>query len=226
MRVPEKCRTLAVVAKQPIAGRVKTRLAAATSPIAAAEIAQAFLLDTLDRFREVPARRVLAYDPPSAISYFRHTAGEGYELVAQSAGDLGDRLRELFVQEFHRGATGVLALGIDSPTLPTSFVAEASEKLTDADAVIGPTMDGGYYLVGCSRLLPTIFSNIPWGTASVFHLTVDRLRECGASVALLPTWYDVDTLDDWRFLGAHVSAMRLAGIDPHLPRTEELLGRL
>ncbi len=222
----EKRRSLAIFAKEPVPGRVKTRLASVISPAAAAEIARAFLLDGLDRFEQLPVRRVVVFDPPEAVAYFQSLAAGRYELQPQSSGDLGARLQNLFEQEFAGGAVAIVAIGIDSPTLPTSLVMQAFEELTRADVVLGPATDGGYYLLGCSRWLPEIFAEISWSTADVFRQTVDRVQAGHARLALLPPWYDVDTVDDWRFLQAHITAMRLAGIDPQLPRTEALLGRL
>jgi glycosyltransferase A (GT-A) superfamily protein (DUF2064 family) len=107
--------------------------------------------------------------------------------------------------------------------LPPAIVEQAFEELKTADVVLGPAMDGGYYLLGCARKLPPIFEGVAWGSPTVLADTLARLADRAWRVALLPPWYDVDTLDDWHLLRGHALALRRAGIDPGLPRTERLL---
>lgn len=208
---------LGVFAREPVAGRVKTRLAAATNPELAARIATAFLRDSLDRFSAIRAQRYLALTPDDA---FPIVADNRYRLIPQGPGDLGARLARFF-QRFTRG-NRVVVVGSDSPTLPVSHIDQAFECLRVHDVVLGPATDGGYYLVGCRSFLPTLFEGIRWGSAHVLQESVARLTDCQASLALLPPWYDVDTLDDWHFLAGHLAALRQAGIDPEVPHTEPL----
>jgi rSAM/selenodomain-associated transferase 1 len=218
-------RTLGVFAKQPLPGRVKTRLAAARSPAWAAEVSEAFLLDLLDQLQTLTVRRVLAYDPPEALAYFQQAAGQRFDLVPQGEGDLGDRLARFVTREFDAGARAVVVVGTDSPTLPITLVAQAYAELARADVVLGPAADGGYYLIGCSRPLPFLFAGIDWGTPRVLEQTVGRLAPYALRLALLTPWYDVDTLDAWHALRGHIAALRAAGLDPRVPRTEALLWR-
>jgi glycosyltransferase A (GT-A) superfamily protein (DUF2064 family) len=103
-----------------------------------------------------------------------------------------------------------------------SLLEQAFDELNRVDVVLGPAMDGGYYLVGCRRYLPELFSGIDWSGPHVLRQTVERLpAEVGFSV--LPPWYDVDTLDDWLMMTGHVAALRRAGIDPKVPCTERLI---
>ena len=121
-------------------------------------------------------------------------------------------------------------MGVDSPTLPLSYIEEAFIQLDRADLVLGPATDGGYYLVGCSvrqipnpsNGLPPIFENMTWSQPDVLEATIARLHDSSWKLELLPPWYDVDTLDDWRMLAGHLHGMRVAGIDPGVPRTERL----
>src|SRR5262249_472880 len=147
-------------------------------------------------------------------------------LVEQSAGDLGQRISNFFAYAFLSGAYSVVLIGSDSPTLPLSFVEWAFAELEQADLVLGPATDGGYYLVGAGRPVPPVFANIPWGTRQVLHGTMALVQKAGLRLALLPPWYDVDTLDDWRMLQGHVLAQRHAGVEPGIPNTEKLLGEL
>src|SRR5262249_17472804 len=113
-------------------------------------------------------------------------------------------------------------IGTDSPTLPLDWVTSAFAQLTSADVVLGPATDGGYYLLGTSRFLPQLFANIRWSSADVLQQTLTRL-DSSMNLGLLPSWYDIDTVDDWRMLRGHLAAMRRAGIDPLAPHTESLV---
>jgi rSAM/selenodomain-associated transferase 1 len=213
---------LGVFAKQPTAGAVKTRLARETSPTWAGRVAEAFLADTLDRVAAVGDRRVVAFAPAEAWGYFHAMSGGRFDQLAQADGDLGRRLHAFFEDRLGRGARAVVVIGTDSPTLPVDWIARAFELLAAADLVLGPAADGGYYLIGCARPLPAVFDGIAWGSATVLGETVRRLAP-SRRLVLLPPWYDVDTLDDWRTLRGHLRAMRRGGIDPGLPHTEALL---
>jgi uncharacterized protein len=210
---------LGVFAKQPVPGAVKTRLARETTPEWACEVAAAFLADTLDRVAVLPVERILVYAPAQAQAWFE-SAGQGrFALQPQADGDLGQRMQAFFETHIGRGADCTVIVGTDSPTLPVDYIKEAFDLC--ADVVLGPARDGGYYLLGCGpRGAPPIFDGIAWGTAGVLAETVRRLD--GWHLNLLPPWYDVDTLADWQALCGHIAAMRAAGIEPMVPRTEAL----
>jgi rSAM/selenodomain-associated transferase 1 len=214
-------RTLGVFAKRPAPGAVKTRLAAEASPEWAAEVAAAFLHDVLDRLAAVEARRVLAFAPPDALPYFAEAARERFALTPQSDGDLGRRMASFFQEQFAAGADRVVLVGTDSPTLPAALIYEAFYQLGRAEVVLGPAADGGYYLIGCSRIVPPIFEGIAWGGPDVLRDTIARLP-AACHLALLLPWYDVDTLADWFALRGHLAAMRRAGLNPRVPHTERL----
>jgi glycosyltransferase A (GT-A) superfamily protein (DUF2064 family) len=130
---------------------------------------------------------------------------------------------ERFIRErLDNGTQRIVIVGTDSPTLAPELVSDALRMLRDADMVIGPATDGGYYLIGCRRRIPPVFDEIEWGTPTVLRDTFRRIDGLWR-IAILPPWYDVDTLDDWQFLQGHVAALRRAGIDPRCPRTERLL---
>jgi rSAM/selenodomain-associated transferase 1 len=213
---------LGLFAKWPQPGRVKTRLAATTSDAWAAEVAAAFLHDLVGRLSVVPARRVLAFAPADAETLFATVVGDRFTLVPQADGDLGRRLSSFIGQQLATGAGPVVVLGSDSPTLPLDYVEQAFAELEHADVVLGPATDGGYYLVGCARHVPPIFEGISWGGPTVLAETIARLTDLSWRLALLPPWYDVDGLDDWRMLCGHLAALRRAGIDPGVPHTERL----
>ena len=194
---------LGLFAKWPDAGRVKTRLARETSPEFAAAIARTFLLDTLELLRELAGcDQFVAYDPPDSQPKFAELVrGRTPQILleAQSAGDLGTRLETFCQRRFDDGYEAAILIGSDSPNLPVNILRDAIRLLQTNDAVVGPTIDGGYYLIGIRRMLP-IFAGIAWSTDRVFPQTIERLIAANVPYAVLPQWYDVDTLADLRFL--------------------------
>jgi rSAM/selenodomain-associated transferase 1 len=223
IRLDSSSRVLGLFAKEPRPGQVKTRLAAQTSAEWAARVAEAFLLDTLERLAPIDAGRVLAFTPASAHGYFAEVCRDRFRITQQTDGDLGRRMAAFFTQQLQTGAAAVVLVGTDSPTLPVSFILQAFQELERSDVVIGPSTDGGYYLIGCARPLPSLFEGIRWSTSLVLADTIATFRARDWRLALLSPWYDVDTLDDWQILGGHVMAQRRAGMDPSLPYTEQLL---
>src|SRR5205807_3280651 len=142
-----------------------------------------------------------------------------YDLARQRNGDLGQRMAGFFTEQLEDGAARVVLVGTDSPSLPASFVQQAFHELDSADVVLGPAADGGYYLIGCAGRVPPVFDGVAWGEPRVLLETVARLP-ADYRLALLPPWYDVDTLADWWALRGHLAALRRAGLDPGLPCTE------
>jgi rSAM/selenodomain-associated transferase 1 len=216
---PPAGRVLGIFAKEPIPGQVKTRLAEQTSPAWAARVGAAFLFDAVERWSGFPARRVLAFAPSTADAYFSQVVQGRFELLPQGAGDLGDRMGRFFEIQLRNGAEAIVLIGTDSPTLPLDLVERAFEELGRTDVVLGPATDGGYYLVGCARRLPPIFEDIRWSNEHVLKETIARLRDPAWRVSVLPPWYDVDTLADWRMLRGHLAALQRAGVDPGLKYT-------
>jgi rSAM/selenodomain-associated transferase 1 len=212
-------RLFGLFAKQPIPGAVKTRLAEAIGPVAAAELSEAFLRDLIGRFATIADRRWLGISPaaPSAVDWFRALAADRYELWSQPAGDLGARMEAFFTAAFSDGASRVVLIGGDSPTLPREFVDEAFDALGAHDVVLGPARDGGYYLIGVARQLFQLFAGVRWSTAYALDDTAANVRSAGLRLATLAEWYDVDTLDDLQFLQAHLGALRT--LDPASPES-------
>jgi hypothetical protein len=220
---PPARRVLGLFAKWPVPGSVKTRLAAGRSAEWAAQVATAFLCDTVDRLATVQASRILAFAPPDAEPAFESILCGRFDLVPQGEGDLGQRMTRFFADRLAAGAERVVLVGMDSPTLPLVLVEQAFQELDHADVVLGPATDGGYYLVGCGGRLPPIFDGVAWSSNHTLADTIARLTDRTWRLALLPPWYDVDTMDDWQMLRGHQAAMRRAGFDPGIPRTAALL---
>jgi rSAM/selenodomain-associated transferase 1 len=216
-------RILGLFAKWPQPGAVKTRLAAVTSVDWAAQFANACLGDTLDRLMRIDARRIVAFTPDHTRASFASVVGDRFELWAQSDGPLGKRIEGFIADCLRQGAERVVLIGTDSPTLPLDFIRSAFDQLNQADVVLGPATDGGYYLIGCAGGLPPIFANVPWSSSRVLQDTVALAEQANLRLALLPPWYDVDTQEDCQMLRGHLAAMRVAGLDPGVPRVEAML---
>ena len=216
---------LILFAKNPIPGAVKTRLQSRYTPYQAAEVYRAFILDSLENAKGLPVdRRILAYTPPDAESDIRSLAGPNWDVLPQTGHDLGARMCDAVLKSFARDATRVVIAGTDHPSLPPSYVSEALDLLRENDVVLGPSTDGGYYLIGLSAPHEFVFQEISWGTSDVFSQTLERAKEC--SLGLIPVWYDVDTPHDLDFLKAHAAALTRAGRPPSLRHTRDLLSTL
>jgi rSAM/selenodomain-associated transferase 1 len=187
---------VAVMAKAPEAGLVKTRLCPPLSPAAAAELADAFLRDAWSGVRAldgvVPA---VVYAPDEARGFFE-TLAPGAVLFSQRGADLGARLAHAFDDLLALDVAGAVVIGSDAPTLPRAILTDAVAKIGAADLVIGPSDDGGYYLIGLRAPRPELFTGIAWSTDTVFDATIARARAAGLSTAVVPSWFDVDTPED------------------------------
>jgi rSAM/selenodomain-associated transferase 1 len=195
--------TLVVMAKHPLAGTVKTRLATSLGHTAAAGLAAAFLRDLLNRLHPCADRHVLATSPdnPAATSYFKQLSEDRFELWNQPEGSLGERLAR--VTSDHLGPLPhdrVVVIGSDSPTLPKLTIEEAFGVLEQTDVVVAPADDGGYVLIGVRREVPGLFEAIEWSSPRVFAQTRQHLQSSSTPFIELPGWYDIDTLDDLRRL--------------------------
>lgn len=185
-----------VFAKIPRPGRVKTRLSPFLTPTQAAAVHQACLCDTVAQVSAVKSadrRLVVAGSRTAARQLAMHLRlGVGWKVDVQGRGGLGERLARWFRWLQAKEAVPVIAVGTDTPWMGSARMARAIALLQQRDAVIGPTADGGYYLVGMRRWLPEIFRNIPWGSNRVVRQTLQRLEESGATYSLLRQDFDLD----------------------------------
>jgi len=202
-------RSLLVVAKRPAAGQTKTRLCPPLAAAAAAALYECFLRDTLDIMRSVPGvARGIVYLPEAATDYFQALAPD-MALTVQRGADLGARLDYLLNEALAGGVDQAVVMDSDSPTLPAAYVAEAFARLDgDADVVLGPCDDGGYYLIGLKRPQPRLFREVQMSTPFVVRDTLALADALGMRVALLPTWYDVDTAAELERLRAELAGSR------------------
>lgn len=194
---------IAVMAKAPEAGQVKTRLVPPLSHEEAAELYRCLLLDKLLQVGQLEGvDRYLAYTPYEAALMMRELAPSSFSLISQEGSDLGDRLHRLSAILLERDHPGVIIIDSDTPTLPTTYLRESIDRLRDGptDLVLGPADDGGYYLIGMKRPCRALFEGIQWSGPSVLAMTLQRASAERLQIATLPSWFDVDTADDLRRL--------------------------
>lgn len=198
--------TLLVVAKQPTPGQTKTRLCPPLTQAQAADLYDCFLRDTLAVMRQVPdVQRVIGFLPEDAQGYFRQLAPD-MELVCQRGASLGERLDHLLNEALAGGSPQAVVMDSDSPTLPHHYIIQAFERLNEVDVVIGPTRDGGYYLIGMKQPHPHLLRQVQMSTPHVLADTLALAETTGLTVSLLPTWYDVDTIIELHQLDREIAA--------------------
>jgi rSAM/selenodomain-associated transferase 1 len=189
-------RQLAIFAKYWEPGQAKTRLAATIGHDQASRLSQVFLTTLVRRLAGSAEQAVLVYTPPERRQEFAALAGPAWELRPQDRGDLGHRMARYLSAALATGASPVVLLGSDSPHVPAAYIAQAFDALRHVPVVLGPTTDGGYYLVGVAGAVPPIFSGITWSSPAVWSQTRTRLEQAGCPFSVLPEWYDVDQADD------------------------------
>jgi uncharacterized protein len=195
---------LLVIAKQPMAGRAKTRLTPPFTPRQAAKLADAALRDTLDAVAQTPAgRRVLIFegDPEP-------WRPDGFEVIAQRGAGLGERLQAAFDDI----APPALLIGMDTPQVTAGLLADAAGALSDTrvDAILGPTADGGYWCVGFRDTVAGAFAGVPMSAPTTYVRQRQRLHDLGIRIGTLPLLRDVDTIDDATAVAADAPDTRFA----------------
>jgi len=197
---------LAVFARAPDPGRTKTRLIPALGEAGAAALHRAFIDDTLARCAGAAGFETTLWcaGNPDHPVLARLAAAHGVAREPQPPGDLGARMAGALGAALARAGRGLL-IGTDAPTLPVSLLHTAARGLEQAELVLGPAADGGYYLVGVRGAVPPVFEGVPWSSPRVLAATLERARTAGVRTALLPPWYDVDRAQDLRLLRSHLA---------------------
>lgn len=214
------------MAREPVAGRAKTRLSPLFGADGAAHLYEAFLRDTLELSR-LSGARTSVFTSGGALKSLRPVAPHVSRWLPQGKGDLGERMRRAFASCFRAGARRVVLIGTDSPGLPLLQLRAAFRALRRCDAVLGPASDGGYYLLGLARPLPPLLQRMPWSSSSLLSATAGRARELHLKLESLPLWFDVDRPDDLGVLEGLAALGRLRPRPRHtLAALEKLRARL
>ncbi len=186
-------------ARTPEPGRVKSRLWTHLTPEQACRLHCASTNDTmelLDQALRGVSKWLFLSDPPAIdVASSGLLLPNGFGRALQEGGHLGDRMGAAFVRAFASGARRVVIFGSDSPTLPSETVQEAFRTLAGCDLVLGPTEDGGYYLIGCRRFDAQLFRAVEWSTPRTLEQTLANARRLDYRVTMLDKWFD---LDDWK----------------------------
>src|SRR5690242_3761068 len=223
--MPIRANALVVMVKAPIPGRVKTRLMPFLSAAQAAALARALLLDQLEHLRALRNTDLyLAFTPAHARRLIRRLAPPPFKIFSQAGGDLGARMRHIFATLFSQGHRRIVLIGGDLPPVPLRYFTQAFTYL-DAKksafhpplakhilsgveggergrfgplqrAVLGPSLDGGYYLVGLNREQPALFDEMTWSHDRVLAQALQKLDSVGVRTKQLPPWFDFDTIED------------------------------
>ncbi len=203
-RPGKKC--IIVFLKSPEEGKVKSRLAETVGEATACRLYKNFTLDLLETLEKVSGEERCAlqlyFHPPGSERLIVDWLGNGYRYVPQQGKDLGERMGNAFQGCFSEGFDSALLIGSDIPDLPDRIVKEGFASLQRSDAVIGPSLDGGYYLIGfkSDTFIGEVFEGISWGTAGVLKRTMKVFRQRKAGVSILPSWRDIDTYEDLKEL--------------------------
>lgn len=193
-------RCLLFFLKNPEKGRVKTRLASAVGDEVAVKLYRRFLLEMLFTLNQGTFLFYLCFYPENSLSDLKGWLGDDYLYMPQKGKDLGERMKNGFIEAFAMNFKRVVLIGSDIPDLPLEFIEEAFTSLQEKDVVIGPSFDGGYYLIGFKDKVFSlkVFEGIPWSTEKVFEKTMKVLKQEGLTVHTLQLLRDIDTIDDLR----------------------------
>jgi rSAM/selenodomain-associated transferase 1 len=206
--------TLVIMAKAPRPGMVKTRLAQYFPVPAVLELYRCLLDDTMALARSLDDANIAIMCPTADVEDLSRSAGNGVRIVAQVGEGLAAGLTSVFAHFTAAGEGRVIAFNSDSPHLPASVLESAFEVLAKCDVVVGPTHDGGYYLVGATASHPGLFTGDSLGTTNALEALLARARALGLSVRLTDPFYDIDVAADLMQLAAE---LRLAPL--RAPRT-------
>jgi uncharacterized protein len=212
---------IAVMAKASAPGRTKTRLVPPLTFDEAAALNTAFLQDVADNLllagRRAGIAGYAAYAPPGSEGFFSRILPPAIGLISACLPNFGDCLVRTIEGILARGHGSAVVLNSDSPTLPTALLVETAEVLARPGerAVLGPSSDGGYYLLGLKTAHRRMFEDIAWSTEVVAMQTLERAREIKLDVHILPVWYDVDDMEDLRRLRREVRRRSPSGRQPN-----------
>jgi uncharacterized protein len=194
-----------VFEKEPVPGRVKTRLAKDIGQENAAKVYKELLFITHEVLKGVHASIFVYKDGEHSLNYENRG---NYFYSLQKGNDLGQRMAHALVEVLKAGYSKALLIGTDCPEISKEILDRAFLALEKKDVVVGPALDGGYYLIGMKKPYPELFKSVSWSTEVVFKQTMDKIRNQGLSFAKLPQLRDVDDLEDLTYFRNKLSLER------------------
>lgn len=215
MDAPKHENALVLFAKAPVSGMVKTRLQPFITPENSARLQEALIKDSISKMSKIGnTEKFIFFWPEEKKSKFEKViANLPFKLCSQYGIDLGEKMENSFRDLFKKGFLRIILIGVDSPTLPVEYIALAFEELNNADLVLGPSTDGGYYLIGMKEKVSPVFTSVEWGCENVLLQTEELIKKHGIKLSLLPVHYDVDTKENLRFLKTHLQLLRHSEMD-------------
>ncbi len=218
---------LIIFAKCPIPGEVNTRLQPEVSPEDSARLQDAFILDTIHKVKDIEKVDVfIGCSPSNSIDFFKDLREKtGIELFLQRGKTLGMKIHNAFSEMFLKGYQKIIIIGADSPAFPPAFITEAVHLLEGNDIVFGPTIDGGYYLVGMRNKVRSVFPDDDMGTDNVLGEALKKGSRLGLKISTLSPWYDLDRYSDLKFALTHIHLLHLGG-KYFPPRTAKILEKI
>lgn len=188
-------KALIIFVRNPELGKVKTRLAKGIGDVQALQVYNSLLKKTHEVIKDIDAHKFVFY--ADSINYDDLWENDLFYKARQIGNDLGERMYNAFSYLFDKGYSKVLIIGSDCPALETEIVEDAFLSLSRLEVVIGPTPDGGYYLLGLKEPISCFFENKQWSTETVYQDTMQHIAELNLSHAILPQLSDIDTIEDW-----------------------------
>jgi uncharacterized protein len=220
-----RANALVVLAKAPVAGQVKTRLLPALSAEEAAKLCRSLLIDQLEHLQGLAvADLYVAFTPDEAGSLMKQLVPAGCHLFPQQGDDLGERMKRAFEHLGGLGHERTVLIGSDLPPVPLRFFEDAYAylQLSGKRVVLGPSRDGGYYLVGLNQPVAELFEAMTWSHGQVLAQTREKLAALQVDTLFLPPWFDIDTPDDLLYLQSVLGP----SLEATMPKTLQLLRRL
>jgi rSAM/selenodomain-associated transferase 1 len=188
--------------KYPEKGKVKRRLATDINKEIIQQLYRCFVDDTLATIKKIDTDLFICFFPADAEKKFHEWLGSTFSYLPQKGTNLGERMKNCFSEAFTKGFRKVVLIGSDSPDLPGAFLQSAFTELQTHDVVLGPSSDGGFYLIGFKNTTfpPSVFEEIQWSTPMVFQQTMAKIKGTNQSLSILPIWSDIDTITDLKNL--------------------------
>lgn len=194
-------KSLIIFAKEPKKDNVKTRLSSCLSETQRLRLYKAFLKDTVSVAKDIQCeQKILAYDSESENPKYLKKITSSFIFYKQEGKNLGEKMHRAFQFAARNKASKIVIIGSDSPTLPIGYIKDAFCRLSKNDVVLGPSYDGGYYLIGLKKPCQGLFRDIKWGSDEVLEKTLKKVNVLNKKTVLMNKWYDVDRLEDLNYL--------------------------